>query len=484
MSDWRQLPTLWPRAALHHSVVARVDEQEQTSASDRWAVAVSGGADSVALLLAVWQLWPSKRARLVVLHFNHRLRGAESDGDEAFCRQLSAELGVEFRCGRWAESFAGASEAAAREARMAFFAAEMTSLGTAILWTGHQKDDIAETMLMRIARGSSASGLAAPRPVQVMNDGRVFLRPLLTIAKADIVHALTAAGVSWREDASNGTGEFFRNRVRHSVVPVWRAAAENDAPGGAALTRELLAEEDDALEAWLAERMPASAYGSNTLDLRGLARSPRALWRRALRRWPPLAALARAGFEEVLAICERGAGRASAGDGVVEMSEGTLYFSHREPSEATALGWEPVSLVPGTTLFLPSGAQLTTRVVVFTPELREQIYGGAIDPTREAYIANATGGLSVRSSRLGDRYRPLGAPGSAKLQDLFVNRKIPAALRRTLPVICDATGTILWVPGCPSSDDSKVTNSSVTGVRLTYESGTYTVRLQSQRVNV
>ena len=82
-----------------------------------------------------------------------------------------------------------------------------------LLWLGHQQDDIAETMLMRLARGSGSAGLAAPRPRQAMSDGRFHLRPLLTLKKAKIVAALRAAGASWREDATNARGDFFRNRI-------------------------------------------------------------------------------------------------------------------------------------------------------------------------------------------------------------------------------------------------------------------------------
>jgi tRNA(Ile)-lysidine synthase len=246
-TDWKNLPVLFAREALHPGVIARAERllaEEEGARGAKWCVAFSGGADSLALLLTIWGLWPERRGGLVALHFNHRLRGSESDGDAAFCAEVCREMGVDFRIGEWAEAKAGASEAEARGARLAFFEREMKAVGSTVLWTGHQKDDVAETMLMRIARGSGAVGLAAPRPVQVMADGRVFLRPLLTLTKAEIIGVLEKAGVAWREDMSNATSEFFRNRVRRDVMPSWRAAAGNDALGGAALTRELLDEDE------------------------------------------------------------------------------------------------------------------------------------------------------------------------------------------------------------------------------------------------
>ncbi len=478
-THWGNLPALFAREALHPAVIAQVERMragEGGKSEGKWCVAFSGGADSLALLLTVWVLWPEGRSGLCVLHFNHRLRGAESDADAAFCAEVCRELGVRFRVGDWIEAKAGASEAEAREARLAFFETEMAAVGARVLWTGHQKDDVAETLLMRIARGSGSAGLAAPRPVQTRADGRIFLRPLLTLTKAEIVAALQKVGVAWREDASNAAGDFFRNRIRCDVLPPWRRAAGNDALGGAALTRELLDEDDSALNVWLAELLPEDGYDGDALDVRALAGKPRALWRRALRRWRPLAALGRAGFEEVLALCGRGSGRTSAGEGVVEIGAGVLRYSEKVEASGGG-GWPEARLSVGTVLFLPDGGVLTMRVVAFTAELRGRIFAGQVDVAREAFLSEEPAAFCVRPWRTGDRYRPLGAPGAAALQDLFVNRKIPVARRGQLPVVVGEGGEVLWVPGFPPAEKSKMTGDSVTGLHLTYETGTCTVRL-------
>ena len=296
-----RLGRLLPRMRLHPAVLAQVAGPPRGRAP--WAVALSGGADSLALLLLLWALWPERRGRLVALHFNHRLRGRAAGADEVFCRRVCAALGIEFQAGRWQTPPAGATEAQARAARFHFFADRMRHRRARLLWLGHQQDDVAETLLMRLARGSGAAGLAAPRPVQKMPGGRLHLRPLLTLGKAEVTAALRDARIPWREDASNAEARFFRNRVRRSVLPAWRrAAGERDALAGAALTRELLQEDDDALEAWLAEIAPLRADG--TLDLRRLAGRPRAILRRALHRWmlagPRGGALSRQGFNALL----------------------------------------------------------------------------------------------------------------------------------------------------------------------------------------
>ncbi len=290
----------------------------------RWALAFSGGADSLAMLLIFWAEGPGRWGRdFVVLHFNHRLRGKAADADEKFCGQVCSALGVKFVSGRWNVGRALrptvgrnsrpagkriVSEAEARAARHEFFAREMKKRKIRLLWLAHQQDDIAETMLMRLSRGSGTSGMAAPRPAQATGDGRLHLRPMLTLKKAEIVAALKKAGAIWREDATNAGDDFFRNRVRRSVLPAWAKASGRDALAGAALTRERLEEDDAAIEAWLDELKPVDRWGR--LDAGRLAGKPRALVRRALHRWllavRPSTDLSRQGFEQLLAAVERG----------------------------------------------------------------------------------------------------------------------------------------------------------------------------------
>lgn len=316
--DWPAIASAFAKqighAALHPAAMqcALKDwerEKRRTRAKfPRWALAFSGGADSLALLLIFWAEAERRWGReFVALHFNHRLRGRASDADEKFCREVCAALGVKFVSASWREAHPQASEAAARAARHAFFSREMRRRRLRLLWLAHQQDDIAETMLMRLARGSGTAGLAAPRPVQAQADGRVHLRPLLTLKKAQLVDALRAAGAQWREDATNAGTIYLRSRMRQSVLPVWAEAAGRDALSGAALSRERLEEDDDALEAWLDD---LAALRGATLDLVRLHGKPRALWRRALHRWllaaKPDTDLSRQGFEQLLVALERG----------------------------------------------------------------------------------------------------------------------------------------------------------------------------------
>jgi len=299
----------------------------------RWGVALSGGADSVVLLLLLWAHFPHCREYLLVLHYNHRLRGSESDADEAFCYELCERLGVELAVGRRPDGVELHSEAEAREARFAFFWEEMERVGSCVFWLGHQKNDVAETLLMRLVRGSGTGGLAAPRPVQkiVKNEthcGRVHLRPLLTLSRAEIDAALCECGIPWREDATNAGGEFFRNRIRRDVLPALiavtdssreeegqgekqeeRKAEGRDVLAGMALSRELIEEDDAALDAW-ATAVAKAVIREGAVDLRELGAVPRAVKRRVLHRWlrehAGAPTLSRQAFEVLLSAIESG----------------------------------------------------------------------------------------------------------------------------------------------------------------------------------
>jgi tRNA(Ile)-lysidine synthase len=301
---------LVPRGRLHGGAVEWADARPR---AERWAVALSGGADSVGLLVLLWAHWPERRGRLTAVHFDHRLRGAESAADARFCKSLCAALGIPLVSERWAGRRLG-SESEARKARFEFIERAMSARRVRVLWLGHQQDDVAESMLMRLSRGSGGSGLAAPRPIHVFpparagGKARFHVRPLLTLKKREIAMALRKAGVSWREDSSNAKGVHFRNRLRLEVIPRWVRAAGRDALSGAARSRELLEEDESAIEAWVDTLQPLGEDGS--LNVSRLAGRPRAVVRRSLHRWILAQAkageLSRQGFDALLHAVERG----------------------------------------------------------------------------------------------------------------------------------------------------------------------------------
>jgi len=152
---------------------------------------------------------------------------------------------------------------------------------------------------------------------------------------------------------------------------------------------------------------------------------------------------------------------------------------HWEKSGGTSVPWAAVVLADGVAVTLPDGLALLARQIVFDAGLKRRVLTGEVDCAREVFLSNVGFPLAAGPWQPGDRFRPLGAPGSSKLQDLFVNRKIPADRRSTLPVVRAADGEILWVPGFPPAEMAKVTDQTAAGVQLTYLRGTSTFKTQS-----
>lgn len=185
-------------------------------------VAVSGGADSVALLRALHRVLAPDR--LIVAHYNHRWRGAESDADEAFVTELAATLGFPCQTGRPdappCPAFARpVSEASARSSRYRFLRETAESCGARYLATAHTADDQAETILHRVVRGTGLGGLAGIRPIRLLGPAVTLVRPFLAVRRAQILDYLGALGQKYREDASNAQTHFTRNRIRHRLLP-------------------------------------------------------------------------------------------------------------------------------------------------------------------------------------------------------------------------------------------------------------------------
>ena len=186
-------------------------------------VAVSGGIDSVALLRGLVQLKTGGVGRLVVGHFNHRLRGEESDGDARFVARLAEEQGLEFRCGQLEPEDLGVCpdgvEEAARRRRYQFLTDAAERLGARYVVCAHTADDQIETILHRILRGTGIGGLAGIPRCRRLSRAVTLIRPLLEVRRVELRDYLAALGQPYREDSSNSDCRFTRNRIRHNLLP-------------------------------------------------------------------------------------------------------------------------------------------------------------------------------------------------------------------------------------------------------------------------
>ena len=430
---------------------------------DRVLVAVSGGPDSVALLAAIAQLAPALGIDVRAAHFNHHLRGEESQRDQQCAQSVAATLGVCCVTGD-AVALSGRSnlEARAREQRYAFLAGIAESEGCTKIATGHTMDDQAETLLMRLLRGTGSDGLAC---IQPLRDGRI-VRPLIECSRPQVLAFLKANALPYCEDSSNHDRRLLRNRVRHDVVPLLRSINPN-VVHTLASTAEILTGEAGLLEAEARARLSVPAP---FLPVAAIIAAPLALRGRVVRTWlreqrGDLQRLTAAHIRAVVdvALGTRPSARVRLPGGEQVARE---YDRLRWLLGETRQAEEPLrELVPGSVVALESGWRISAELAELVAEHRKirQWPGDLLEAAVDA--ASVPAPLIVRSTRPGDRVRPLGMRGSRKLQDIFVDRKLPRDERWSLPVV-EAAGEILWVPGVVRSGDALITAETRLTVRL------------------
>ncbi len=411
----------------------------------------------MALLAALRELRSLLGIRLLIAHLHHGLRGADADEDARFVRRMARRWKVPCVIGR-ADVRARARrrgisrEMAAREARYAFLARVARRRRADLVATAHTVDDQAETVLLQLARGAGSSGLSGLSPSVTLAEARV-IRPMLEISRTAVLAYLTARGIPWREDATNADLSILRNRVRHRVLPVLERELNPAVRGALARTAEVLREEDAYLEAQAAHQLAMSrAATAHALRIEALRAVPVAIRRRVLRRWllqlgVPPPRLTYEILEKVRSILEGNGGRRmDAGDGWVVIRRDATLEAVRKTEVAPVLPFRVRVLIPGETCVPEKGIRILARMGSGCVRDRNARVGSlpASATLRRAAIGRRR--LWVRSWRPGDRIRPLGLNGTRKLQDVFVDAKVPAERRRHIPVF-ECAGQIVWLPG-------------------------------------
>jgi len=435
---------------------------------DRVAVAVSGGADSVALLRTLLELREELGVVVSVAHFHHDIRGAEADSDLQFVKGLAAEFELELHSGAgdvpaYARSQKVSLETGARELRHRWFAKLLLEGNADKIATAHTLDDQAETVLMRILRGTGARGLAGIFPAQ---ETKHLIRPLLEVSRPEIEAYLRGLGQSWREDSSNRDLSHTRNRVRHELLP----RLEQDFNAGIRQTLVDLAEiargeaayweaEVGALLPRLVRPGKPSRSGRATtrqacqtlaLDLAAFRALPLALQRHVLQNLGKQqgAALEFKHIEQLMAIILKPAGpkRLSLPGGLTaRLTFRELQISQeKQPSVSSPPVYSYPLRVPGEVAIPELGETIRARVVPAGSSMPEYNPETLLDRARLAPE------LTVRNWRAGDRFFPARTRSPKKLKELLqagrLGRELPLAERKIWPVV-ESAGHIVWVRG-------------------------------------
>ena len=394
-----------------NKLTAFVRRYEMVQPGDRIVAAVSGGADSVALLWSLYLLKDKLGITLEAAHYNHHLRGEESQRDEDFVRELCDRFDIPLHLGG-SNVVSGEKglEAAARNARYGFFDTLPGKIATA-----HTADDNAETLLMRMVRGTGLKGLGAIAPIR----GRI-IRPMLTVTRQEVLALLEEYHLQFVEDSSNGTDAFLRNRLRHGVMPLLKA--ENPALSENLSEMALRLREDEAA-------LDAMAQLEDEPDVETLRQMSSSVRRRTLARF-----LERSGVKEP--------------EGSHILLAEKLVFSPKPSAKARFPGGVTIARNYGMLTVVTERNDLPTVELscpgrIELPQIGLAVTCSASDEVMDApncFSVIPNGKLMLRQRLPGDEIRLSG--GSKSLKKLFIDRKIPALQRPLIPVIADEKGVV------------------------------------------
>jgi tRNA(Ile)-lysidine synthase len=444
-------------------------------------IAISGGADSVALTYALHHLRKAHRLKLTLAHLHHSIRGQDADEDARFVRELAMKLGLPCELDQvdvpaLATRKGLSLEMTARMVRYDFMARVARECGADVLATGHTADDQAETILLKLARGAGPQGLAG---ISYRGEwkGLPVIRPIRDVTHAQACAFLRRHGLSWREDNSNQSLHFLRNRVRHVVLPVLEKQLNPGIREVLARTAEVMSEENAWLDDLARERLSKciSTPMPAVLLIPPWRQEHLAARRRMIRLWLvdrgiPSETIDYAAVERIMEIMESSEGtRTIPLMGGWEVSRQYEELIVKRAGNTEGPGFSQKLEIPGETLLPAQGLRVITNWSQGIIRSKTAIGKFPCEATLDAQAVNKAGGaIFIRSWRTGDRIRPLGMSGSRKLQDLFVDAKIPREHRSFVPLL-ESRGEIIWVAGYRVAQGWEVRNPTEKCLRVLIE---------------
>lgn len=404
---------------MRSKLLAFLREQSMVQPGDTVVCAVSGGADSMALLWAMYLLKEKLRIDLQAAHFNHNLRGEESNRDEAFVTNFCRSHGIVCHVGS-AQVKTGPKglEAAARNARYAFLQSLSGKIATA-----HTADDNAETLFLHLVRGTGLKGLGGIAPVR-----ENIIRPMLTVTRQEVLTFLKEEDIPYVTDSSNEGDDFLRNRIRHHVMPLLKAENPSLAENLSAAALRLRQDEE------VLEKMAEPAA-----DVKALRQMPPAIQTRALAKLLTAFGVKEpeAAHVELLRRVVHSRNPSAYGEFPGSITIGRQYDRLVKLEKTPLLGVYELNC-PGQTPIAELGLKV--------------ICEASGEERKGSYLVHAEGKLILRSRREGDTIRLPG--GTKSLKKILIDRKIPAAQRDRIPVIADAAGVVA-VMGIGANEDRK-----------------------------
>lgn len=440
--------------------------------------AVSGGADSIALLhlLAAMRNDSEWRIRVVAAHLNHTTRGSQSDADAAFVEETAARLGVDCLTDkrdvpRMAREQGSGIEETGRHERYAFFERVCIRTAAHTVAVAHHADDQAETVLHRIARGTGLRGLAGMPASRPLSHGSAIrlIRPLLGFTRADLREYLASHQIPFREDTTNLDLEPIRNRIRNVVLPVLEQQINPQVRG--ALIR--LAEQARWFESYFHENVVRTfdtLLVSRTdqcvvLNAEALARKSKLLQTGLIREAYVALGQGEAdlSFINLVAVAEllddpvSGKVIQLPGGVVVEKRYQQLIFSNEIDVSRESDADQVVVRIPGRTILPSRSMEIFCEVLTPSSTQITELRGHGSRMSEHLDLDAIHVPVLLRARRAGERFWPLGAPGSKKLSDYLTDAKVPPGERRKIVVVCDQLGPI-WVVGHRIDDRVKLTS--------------------------
>ncbi|NEW09578.1 tRNA lysidine(34) synthetase TilS [Paenibacillus sp. SYP-B3998] len=439
-------------------VEQRIIEQKLIDSGDVVVIAVSGGSDSVALLHVLFTLSRRYGWKLVVAHVNHRFRGAESDEEANFVVALAARLELPCEIGdidvpAYIEETSMNGQAAAREKRYAFLHEVADKHQAQCIAFAHHADDQAETVMMRLLRGTGPSGLVG-MPERRLEKKVELIRPFLRIYKSELVQYCAEHEIAYCQDSSNALRKYFRNQVRLDVLPMLKQYNEQFSESLNRLT-ELMCEEDDYLEKetlQVFKRIVTKCHEMYRLERASFTELHVALQRRLIKLILNCLCLGmdRLDFTKVESIRELIL-KQRASNHVLEVDE-QLYIV-REYEAVHFQSFAP-SLRPyqyqvelsASEMSLPEADIKLVYSLIYSASTLASVHSlTAMDVYLDLDQLELP--LSIRSRKPGDRLEPHGLNGSKKVKDMFIDAKMPLSRREVIPLLVDASGQVLWIVG-------------------------------------